>query len=322
MNKNIDVSIIIPLYNKEKFIEYTIKSVLNQTLKNFECIIVNDFSTDNSLDIAKKIINNDCRFKIINHKANRGLSESRNTGIRASIGKYITFLDADDMLMPESLELRKKMLDNHNSDEIIGVYCKSVSIEENAKIAPAKKNYSMTKIGYINAKGNCPFNANQPMLKRVPFVKFGGFNPKLSQAEDYDMWMKILRSGYEFYPVSYSLVCYRKTQNSMIRTDPLLHLNTSMKLFNLAYDYQLFEKINPKTPAGYIKPLQMYFQQISKTPRILEFIGLSIPNSDSNIDNIVNYLLEEIPDYFPNLEKTYPFHQTILSGINRQLATN
>lgn len=322
MNKNIDVSIIIPLYNKEKFIEYTIKSVLNQTLKNFECIIVNDFSTDNSLDTAKKIINNDYRFKIINHKANRGLSESRNTGIRASIGKYITFLDADDMLMPESLELRKKMLDNHNSDEIIGVYCKSVSIEENVKIAPAKKNYSMTKIGYINAKGNCPFNANQPMLKRESFVKFGGFNPKLSQAEDYDMWMKILRSGYEFVPVSYSLVCYRKTEGSMIRSNPLLHLNKSMELFNSAYEYQLFEKINPKTPAGYIKPLQMYFQQISKTPRILEFIGLSIPNSDSNINNMVNYLLEEIPDYFPNLEKTYPFYQSILSGINRQLTTN
>ncbi|WP_086301799.1 bifunctional glycosyltransferase/CDP-glycerol:glycerophosphate glycerophosphotransferase [Campylobacter devanensis] len=323
MNKNIDVSIIIPLYNKEKFIEYTIKSVLNQTLKNFECIIVNDFSTDNSLNIAKKIINNDCRFKIINHKANRGLSESRNTGIRASIGRYITFLDADDMLMPDSLALRKNMLDKHKENNtIIGSYCQSVTIKEDDINTPQKKDYTMGKITYLTSRGNCPFNVNQPMLKRDLFVKFGGFNPKLSQTEDYDMWMKVLRSGYEFMPVPYSLVCYRSIKNSMIRNNPLLHLNKSMDLFDSAYKYQVLEKINPKTPIGYIKPLQIYFEQISKTPILIEFVGMSLVSSANDIDNIIDILFKEIPDYFPNFEYTYPFHKTILLGINRQLSTN
>ena len=95
-------SVIIPLYNKENFIENTIKSVLNQSFTDFELIVVDDCSTDRSLNIVKEIINN--KIRIINHDLNSGLSSSRNTGITNSRGNYIAFLDADDLWKETFLE--------------------------------------------------------------------------------------------------------------------------------------------------------------------------------------------------------------------------
>ena len=90
----VNFSVVIPLYNKEAYVAKTLNSVLNQTYQNFEVIIVNDCSTDNSLNVVHKI--DDSRFKIIKHNKNKGLSASRNTGIKAATHSYIAFLDADD----------------------------------------------------------------------------------------------------------------------------------------------------------------------------------------------------------------------------------
>ena len=91
---DIQFSVVIPLYNKEKYVEQTLKSVVGQTYQNFEVVIVNDCSTDNSVDVVKDI--DDHRIKIIEHSENKGLSASRNTGINAATYPYIAFLDADD----------------------------------------------------------------------------------------------------------------------------------------------------------------------------------------------------------------------------------
>lgn len=88
-------SVIIPLYNKENFVLNTIKSVMNQTFTDYEIIVIEDCSTDKSLDIVSKIRND--KFRIIKHKKNKGLSASRNTGIKNAIAKHIAFLDADDL---------------------------------------------------------------------------------------------------------------------------------------------------------------------------------------------------------------------------------
>ena len=91
---DIQFSVVIPLYNKEEFVAQTLKSVVGQTYQNFEVVIVNDYSNDNSLDVVKAI--DDHRIKIIEHSENKGLSASRNTGISAATHTHIAFLDADD----------------------------------------------------------------------------------------------------------------------------------------------------------------------------------------------------------------------------------
>lgn len=95
-------SVVIPLFNKENFIEHTLRSVLNQTFQDFELLIINDCSTDNSLRVAENI--QDPRIKIIQHPVNKGLSASRNTGIKNAQADYIAFLDADDLWKPNFLE--------------------------------------------------------------------------------------------------------------------------------------------------------------------------------------------------------------------------
>ncbi|MCK4441656.1 MAG: glycosyltransferase family 2 protein, partial [Sulfurovaceae bacterium] len=100
-NKNVLFSVVVPLYNKEKYIKRTLDSILNQTFSNFEIIIVNDGSTDKSCEIIKTI--NDDRIHLI-HKKNGGVSSARNRGIKEAKGEFIAFLDADDEWFPDKLQ--------------------------------------------------------------------------------------------------------------------------------------------------------------------------------------------------------------------------
>lgn len=114
MNKP-DISVIVPLYNKEQIIERTVKSVLNQSFTNFELIIVNDGSTDNSFEIVKNI--QDKRIVLI-EQSNGGPSKARNTGVKAAKGDWIIFLDADDELLSDAMENFMKLARQHPDIDI------------------------------------------------------------------------------------------------------------------------------------------------------------------------------------------------------------
>ncbi|MEM9927833.1 MAG: glycosyltransferase family 2 protein [Cyanobacteria bacterium P01_D01_bin.50] len=122
MNK---ISVIIPVYNAEKYVAATIQSVLSQTYENFEILIIDDGSPDNSIEICKLF--KDSRIKII-HQLNRGLPGARNTGIRNAQGDYLAFLDADDIWLPEKLE---KHVEHLNNSPTVGIsFCYSAVINE------------------------------------------------------------------------------------------------------------------------------------------------------------------------------------------------
>lgn len=121
----IDVSIIVPVYNVAEYIERCITSLLSQTKKNIEFIIVDDCSTDNSLSIIESMILNNSlkdKFKIIRHKDNKGASGARNTGILNSTGKYLYFLDSDDAITEDCIELLFNAVEDGNCDFAIGDY--------------------------------------------------------------------------------------------------------------------------------------------------------------------------------------------------------
>ena len=113
------VSVIVPAYNSEKYIEETLDCLLDQTLQDIEVIIVNDGSTDSTADIASSYCAKDSRFSLIN-KENGGVSLARNTGLRKAGGRYVLFLDSDDILTPQSLEEFSKALDRTGADVAIG----------------------------------------------------------------------------------------------------------------------------------------------------------------------------------------------------------
>ena len=99
-----EISIIVPVYNVEKYLKKCVKSILNQTLDNYEVILVDDGSTDSSGDICERLQSEDNRIKVF-HKKNGGLSDARNYGVRYSSGKYITFIDSDDYIRKDYLEI-------------------------------------------------------------------------------------------------------------------------------------------------------------------------------------------------------------------------
>ena len=125
------ISIVIPLYNKSNAISKTITSALQQTFTNFELIIVNDGSTDNSLDIVNSI--NDDRIKIYNTK-NKGVSAARNFGIAKSSSNYIAFLDADDIWLPNHLDNLNTLLNNYPD---CGLYCTAYEKHFTNIVSPA-----------------------------------------------------------------------------------------------------------------------------------------------------------------------------------------
>lgn len=315
------VSLVIPAYNVEGLIEMTLESVRNQTLKEFECIIVNDYSTDNTLEVIKNFIKSDKRFKLVSHRANAGLSAARNTGLRFAKGRYVAFLDADDLIMPESLELRSRTLDNTHDDNVIGTYAASVAIDMNCKTPPLSKPVKLKNIDFITAGGNCPFNANQPMFIRELFMKFGGFDHSLKQAEDYDMWMRILRYGYRILCTHHQLVTYRQTEGSMIKKNPLLHLEVSYKRFMDCYMKYPKIMFNSKFNTNLTNGLGDYTSQLNISNRVLEFVGLGLAKGEEK-NFLVKKLNEYLPDYFDILEVHRAFKPRIKKGIDRYYGIN
>ena len=130
------ISIVVPIYNQEKYIEKCITSVIGQGFKDIELILVNDGSTDNSLSICQHYANNDNRIVIIN-KENEGVTKARKDGFLHATGKYVSFIDSDDYFAPHALETLYKIASDHNADLVIGnhdrVYDKKGIIKQGAK---------------------------------------------------------------------------------------------------------------------------------------------------------------------------------------------
>lgn len=118
------VSVILAVYNAEKFIEEGLDSVLNQTYPHLEIVAVNDCSPDSSLDILNEYAARDSRVKVISHEKNQGPGPARNTGISVSTGKYIAFLDPDDILLPDAIEKLHAVASQNNSDAVKGTALK------------------------------------------------------------------------------------------------------------------------------------------------------------------------------------------------------
>lgn len=119
--KNIIISVVVPVYNVEKYVRKCIQSILDQTFKNFELILVDDGSTDNSGKICDEFLKKDKRISVI-HKKNGGLSDARNVGIDNSTGEYITFIDSDDFIEKNYLQIHYDLIKKYDSNLVISSY--------------------------------------------------------------------------------------------------------------------------------------------------------------------------------------------------------
>nr|WP_199003164.1 glycosyltransferase family 2 protein [Flavobacterium sp. ASV13] len=185
-------SVIIPLYNKARYIENTIKSVLNQTFTDYEIIVINDESTDKSEDLVSRF--NDKRIQIFNQK-NQGVSVARNHGIEKAKGKLIAFLDADDYWFPNHLQV---LADLYHHSPNCGIYCSRYKIKITEKHFLTPNHYEIDKTfeGIIEDyfASNKPYRITWTSSLAIPteiLKKLGGFTPGITNGQDLELWTKI-----------------------------------------------------------------------------------------------------------------------------------
>ena len=190
----IDISVIIPVYNTELYIEETIKSVAVQEMKNYEIIIVDDGSTDKSIEIAEKVLRDgDVKYRII-HQENKGLACARNTGIKAASGSYVCFVDSDDIIAPSHISTMYGLAEENNLDIVCCRFERTAIENRYGEIDPSKENRIVDPDEFaeslINRK---PAIHICCMLLKREFLLSNNllFNEKLRYGEDSDFFCSL-----------------------------------------------------------------------------------------------------------------------------------
>lgn len=201
------VSIIIPVYNAEKFIGKTIESVLNQTYKNWEMLIFNDKSKDNSLKIIKKYSEKDERIKVVDSKENVGVVAARNKLIEIATGEFIAFLDADDYWKQNKLEKQIKFMRKNNALISCTEYTRVTEDEKEINDIIIKEIITyedMLKNNYLGCL-TVIYNANK-LGKR--------YFKERKKNEDYVLWLEIVKETKIIFGLKENLAFYRVLNNS------------------------------------------------------------------------------------------------------------
>lgn len=193
--KNSLVSVIIPCYNYGQFLADTLNSVLKQSYTNWECIIVDDGSTDNTREVAEKYKNKDDRFKYV-YQNNQAMNAARNTGIRAAKGEMIAFLDADDKWLPDKLGNQIEIFKTTDADVVFSDY----DLFDDHRTYP-HNNPPFKKeleIQDFIAANPCRSSASGIMLKNEVIKRTGLFDVSLLGAEELDYWFRCALNGFNF----------------------------------------------------------------------------------------------------------------------------
>lgn len=260
------VSVIIPAYNQAKYLEYALNSVLDQTFGDWECIIVNDGSMDNTDEIAKKYTRMDNRFIYI-YQENKGLAGARNTGLKHAEGDFIQFLDSDDLIDKRKLKIQVDALINNSSYDVANsdvIFFWGKSIDRNIKYFNLGVLYDqlnrLTKLD-----GNIPSPIHCFLLRKNVFQNIGFFDESFTANEDRFFWSKYCCTRGKFLYTCGYLAYYRQRSDSM-SYDP----KTMYKAHNKYIDRMIpiIEKSGLEDSSRYINQLV-----IKKYSLIFDSIG-------------------------------------------------
>ncbi len=230
------VSIVIPYYKKKEYVKKSINSVLNQTYKKFEIIIIYDDEELADLDYLKDIVKSDKRINLIINKKKLGAGLSRNKGIKLSKGKYIAFLDSDDYWSKNKLKAQitfmndNKYLISHTTYQIVDQNNKKISIRR------ARSFFKIQDLLY-----SCDIGLSTVIMRRNLFsnnVKF----PNIKTKEDFIMWLRILKKEIPIVALSKNLSYWRKLNNSL-SSYTIQKIFDGFKVYYVYMNYDIFRSI-------------------------------------------------------------------------------
>jgi len=220
------VSVITPCHNSAKFISKTIESVRNQTLQDWEMIIIDDHSSDNSVEIIKLYSKKDSRIKLVRLGENSGAAVARNTAISRAQGRYIAFLDADDLWLPSKLERQIDFMRNNN---LAFTYSSYYLVDKDGKMIGSFT--TKENITYTSMLKTCSVGCSTAIYD---FDKLGKiYMPLISKRQDYGLWLEILRRIGSTKGINEPLASYRILSDSL----------SSNKFKAAYYQWKIYRKV-------------------------------------------------------------------------------
>lgn len=207
------ISVIMPVYNAFNYVEESIKSILNQSYTNFELIILNDKSTDESLTILKKLQDSDDRIVLVDREINSGPAVVRNQGVAMSKGIYIAFMDADDVSMPDRFEKQVKKLDQNPEIDVCGSWFTLFGENCEAQLIQHFENHEELKVQFLN---EC-YIGNPTVMCRKEVFNNEKFDGAYFPMDDYELWARVI-GKHHFYNIQESLLNYRWHETNISST--------------------------------------------------------------------------------------------------------
>jgi glycosyltransferase involved in cell wall biosynthesis len=225
------VSVVIPCYNQSHFLGETIESVREQSYKNYEIIVVNDGSTDDTAAVARKFSDG----KLIEQK-NLGLAAARNTGLRGSNGEFVVFLDSDDRLLPNALKIGVNTLRKHQDCAFVSGYCRRIASDgSDLRFISQPRLENGADHYQVLLQNNYIWTPANVMFRRNIFEKISEFDTSINPTADYDLYLRIARE----FPVHQhgEIVSEYRQHDASMSSNYLEMLNYVLKIFDAQGEY-------------------------------------------------------------------------------------
>jgi len=317
------VTVVVPCHNEERFLGAALESIRRQSFDDWECIIVDDASTDRSVKEAWRYVKLDKRFRLIRHKVNGGLSAARNTGLRAARGRLTAFLDADDLLLSDSLLDRVEALGAGDSS-VVGSYCGIRSVPEEIELdglAPHEDWKSGGIVDFVSSRAECPFSVHAPLVLTSVVRGVGGFDESMRHgAEDWDLWLRLMRRGHVFVPARWTTAIYRQKRSSMAKALAVEHLTQAERLVASCYEEDQAALAGPRADVPFPEPLHTYQRRLVLARRTVLFGAMTLLRGGRDAARSALQSLGEVP--YPLLARHVDVADLTRKGFCRVLGLN
>ena len=219
------VSVVLPVYNGEKFIALSMNSILNQTFEDFEFIIINDGSTDDTRNIIQSF--RDARISILDNEKPQGIAASLNLGMKCALGEIIVRQDADDISLPTRFEKQVDYLNTHPEIGVLGTWVRM--IDENGNFISEEKKYTDHTMIEWGSLFGCQMIHPSIAMRKELVLEAGGYRPY--ETEDYDLWARLFEKT-RFANLPESLLLYRRHLLSKTINAPEIHQEHTFLVLN------------------------------------------------------------------------------------------
>jgi glycosyltransferase involved in cell wall biosynthesis len=316
------VAIVVPAYNEKRFLADCLRSIQQQSFGDWECVIVDDASTDTTADIALRYVERDDRFSLVQHTFNQGLAAARNTGLAHVRAPLVTFLDGDDLMTSQSLADRVEAFQRHLTNDLAGVFCGVMNAPEEVTLEELEPSYEMRQrdqqmVDIATSEGVCPFAVHQPLIRTDLVRHLGAFDESFHHgAEDYDFWIRVLRAGYHFQPSETLSVIYRQRRGSMVREKITQHYEACRRILDKLD--QPWDDAPPRTlhaPLPVTEPLGVFQRRLVLAERAIRWTGLAV--ATGNPDAALALLRQMDPHVPAFAMRHFDIESTIRKGVKR-----